>query len=159
LILVLDRFIDGSTGKGAYGSKLEDNDFTGHSVSVWCFAFLIPCAHHLADVLHTAPGHIFKKVEILSFFGMLKDSAVSSHQHHVSHLPFTCVKKNTVFGPSVTITVLFPLFTSEQENEGLISRGTNSALGLSAVLALEATPNISLAYNEHLNLLPLLVFA
>lgn len=50
------------------------------------------------------------------------------------------------------------MLASEEENEGVFSRGTNSTLGLSAVLALEVTPNISLPCNEHLNLLPSLVF-
>jgi hypothetical protein len=154
LILVLDRFIDGSTGKGAYGSKLEDNDFTGHSCSVRRFTFLVTSANHLTDVLHSASAYVLKKVEILSFVGVFKDCEIPSRKRHVSDLAFSRVKKNAILSPSVTITVLFTLLASEEENEGLFSRGTNSTLGLSAVLALQVTPDISLPCNEHLNLLP-----
>jgi hypothetical protein len=80
---------------------------------------------------------------------MRKDCCVTPAKRHVTSLPYTGVKINLLFGPSILITILLPLVSGEEHNKGLARRGAYSTLPLAAKKFMKLTPLINFTCNEH----------
>jgi hypothetical protein len=100
------------------------------AVNVGSPSFVRADADHLTSVTHLTLADALKEVEVLAIKAMIADGTVASDEGHVALLAFASIEKEAIVGPLVLVAVRLTGLTREEEDDRLISRGTDPTLSL-----------------------------
>lgn len=107
---------------------------------VWCF--VVAEASELAEVaIGAALAHHLEEEEPLSVVFVRQHRPITRRKRHVAALSLAKVMEDSVVVPEIVVAVRFAGLASEDEDIGLIGRGRNAALSLTAESSVNVVPS------------------
>jgi hypothetical protein len=97
--------------------EMKNDDLALNSLGVRGFPiFPRRAAEYPEEAIPLPFAECFKDQQVLSIHGMVPDGLIATLKRHIAVLPFTGIKEDIVFSPSIFVALLFPGFAGEQKD-------------------------------------------